>query len=151
MAWCVNVLNTAIKNNQVTSYLLDWHRIARAMDPIEGAFFAAYVPAFFHNAAIIQAIRSGSFTSGHRLLAMDQLPDSLTPFHFIASVDNDGAVVIPSSGLSAISTVTIVQNLGWLLHCIFADPALYPHLSPDMSPFMFRSCFVPCLRGSSCK
>jgi len=110
------------------------------MDPIEGAFFPAFVPAFFHNAAFIQAY--GSFTSGHRLLAMDQLPDSLTPFHFIASVDNNGAVVIPSLGLSAISTVTNVQNLGWLLHCIFADPAHYPHLSPDTSPFMFRALFA---------
>jgi len=55
MAWCVNVLNTSVKNNvlntsvknnQVTSYLLNRHRIARAMDPIEGAFFPAYIPAF---------------------------------------------------------------------------------------------------------
>jgi hypothetical protein len=73
---------------------------------------------------------------------MDQLPDSLTLFHFIALVDDNGAVVIPSSGFSAISMVTIVQNLGWLLHCIFADPALYPHLSPDTSPFMFRARFA---------
>jgi hypothetical protein len=94
------------------------------MDPNESAFFPAYVPAFFHNAAIMHAIRSGNFTSGHRLLAMDQLSDSLTPFHFIASVDDRGEVIIPSSGLSAISTVTIVQNLGWLLHCIIADPSL---------------------------
>jgi len=86
------------------------------MDPIEGAFFPAYVPAFFHNAVIIHAIRRGSFTSGHRLLAMDQLSDSLTPFHCIALVDNNSAVVIPPSGLSAISMVTIVQNMGWLLH-----------------------------------
>jgi len=52
-----------------------------------------------------------------------------------------GEVIIPSSGLSAISTVAIVQNLGWLSHCIFADPALYPQLSPDTSPFMFRAPF----------
>jgi len=112
------------------------------MDPNESAFFPAYVPAFFHNAAIMHAIRSGNFTSGHRLLAMDQLSDSLTPFHFIASVDDRGEVIIPSSGLSAISTVTIVQNLGWLLHCIIADPSLYPHLSPDTSPFTFRAPFA---------
>jgi len=56
------------------------------MDPIEGAFFPAFAQAF--NAAIVQAIWSGNFTSGHRLLAMDQLSDSLTPFHFIASVDD---------------------------------------------------------------
>jgi len=84
------------------------------------------------------------FTSGYRLLAMNQLSDSLTSFHFIALVDNTVEVIIPSSGLSAISTVTIVQNLGWLLHCIFADPALYPHLSPDTLQ-------LPRLRVSACK
>ena len=138
MAWCVNVLNTSVKNNQVTSYLLDRHQIARAMDPIEGAFFPAFVPAFFHNTTIMQAIRSGNFTSGHRLLAMDQLSDSLTPFHFIASVNDKGEVIIPSLGLSAISTVTILQNLGWLLHCIFCGPSALPssfsgHISVHVS------------------
>jgi hypothetical protein len=112
------------------------------MDPIEGAFFPAYDPAFFHNVAIMLAMRSGNFTSGHCLLAMDQLSDSLTPFHFIASINNNGEVVIPSLGLSIISMVTIVHNLAWLLHSIFADPALYPHLSPDTSPFMFCAPFA---------
>ena len=148
MAWCVNVLTTTIKNNQVTSYLLDWHRIARAMDPIEEAFFPAYVPAFFHNAAIIQAIRSGSFTSGHCLLAMDHLSDFLTPFHFIASVDNTGAVVIPSSGLS----VFLHDH-----HCPkswFGCCTVFLRIQRSTLTFLRtrrRSCFVPRLRVFSCK
>jgi hypothetical protein len=49
---------------------------------------------------------------------------------------------MPLAGLSAISAVTILGNIGWLLHCIFSDPALYPELSADTSPFLLRAPFA---------
>jgi hypothetical protein len=118
--WAVNILATAVTSSQISSFLLDRHRIARSMDALEGSFFTAFDPSFFQNEHVLKALKSGSFTSGHRLTSADHLSDSITPLHFFASITStDGGFIMPLAGLSAISVVTILGNIGWLLHCAF--------------------------------
>jgi len=141
--WAVNILATAVTSSQISSFLLDQHQIARSMDALEGSFFPAFDPSFFQNEHVLKALKSGSFTSGHRLTSAEHLSDSITPLHFVASITStDGGFIMPLAGLSAISAVTILGNIGWLLHCIFSDPALYPELSADTSPFLLRAPFA---------
>ena len=87
---------------------------------------------------MVKALRSGSILSGHHLFTADQCGEALTPFHFLLSLPGQG-LQFREAGFSAMSVVVLVGNIGWLLHCIFLDPALPPELPAESSPFLFRA------------
>jgi hypothetical protein len=122
----------------VSNYLLTRHRLARFAGPVPGSFHPDYNSEFFLHSLVVKALRSGSILSCHRLCTEKQCSEALTPFHFLLSLPKRG-LQFREAALLAISLVVVVCNIGWLLHCIFLDPALPPELPAESSPFLFQA------------